>query len=28
VLWLVGYTLVFVGLALVFYRRDEGKTYG
>lgn len=28
ILWLVGYTAVFVGLAIVFYRRDEGKTYG
>jgi hypothetical protein len=28
VLWLVGYTAVFIGLAIVFYRRDEGKTYG
>jgi ABC-2 type transport system permease protein len=28
VLWLVGFTAVFIGLAIVFYRRDEGKTYG
>jgi len=28
ILWLAGYTAVFVALAIVFYRRDEGKTYG
>jgi ABC-2 type transport system permease protein len=28
ILWLVGFTVVFIGLAIVFYRRDEGKTYG
>lgn len=27
-LWLIGYTIVFMGLALLAYRRDEGKNYG
>jgi ABC-2 type transport system permease protein len=27
-LWLAGYTVIFLGMALVAYRRDEGKTYG
>jgi ABC-2 type transport system permease protein len=27
-LWLAGYTSVFLALALVAYRRDEGKNYG
>jgi ABC-2 type transport system permease protein len=27
-LWLVGYTAIFLALALVAYRRDEGKNYG
>ena len=28
ILWLLGYTAMFLGLAIVLYRRDEGKTYG
>jgi ABC-2 type transport system permease protein len=28
VLWLVGFTALFLWLAVVAYRRDEGKTYG
>ncbi|MBV9791160.1 MAG: ABC transporter permease, partial [Chloroflexi bacterium] len=27
-LWLAGYTVLFLAMALVAYRRDEGKTYG
>ncbi|MGI8483353.1 MAG: ABC transporter permease, partial [Thermomicrobiales bacterium] len=27
-LWVAGYTLVFLIGAAYFYRRDEGKTYG
>lgn len=27
-LWLAGYTVLFLALGLVAYRRDEGKTYG
>ena len=27
-LWLAGYTIVFLALALFAYRRDEGKNYG
>ncbi len=26
--WLAGYTVVFLALAVVWYRRDEGKTFG
>jgi ABC-2 type transport system permease protein len=25
---LLGFTIIFLMLAVVFYRRDEGKTYG
>ncbi len=28
VLWIAGYTLVFLIMAVVAYRRDEGKTFG
>ena len=28
VVWLLGYTLLFLNIAVVLYRRDEGKTYG
>ena len=27
-LWVIGYTLVFLILALIAYRRDEGKNFG
>lgn len=27
-LWLGGYTVIFLAMALLAYRRDEGKTYG
>ena len=27
-LWLAGYTVLFLALGLIAYRRDEGKTYG
>ena len=27
-LWIAGYTLAFLALALIAYRRDEGKTFG
>lgn len=27
-LWLAGYTLLFLALAVIAYRRDEGKNYG
>jgi ABC-2 type transport system permease protein len=28
ILWLAGFTVLFILLGLVWYRRDEGKTYG
>jgi ABC-2 type transport system permease protein len=27
-MWVLGYTVLFLGVGLVAYRRDEGKTYG
>ncbi len=28
ILWVVGYTVVFLVMAMIAYRRDEGKTFG